>query len=264
MAFRQTQRYPEISPNMTMEEISRRWSELIRSLNIRDQQPLNPTEVFGTNILVGGKDLNNVVFVTAGTSLPNAPTPAYWHIYEYQIPREAGMVYVQPVSVSANANVQIQTFLPLAESVDGRTITIVGGNDESIAGADFNLGVFTISPNYITPIFGGSVEVTNALTGSLSIDTTVSTRLNNVGGLPIPSSAGGPLRLESRTSAGGFTGMVAGVDFGAGTLYPAENSFTNNTTTSAAISLGIISTAVYKRPLNYTLRAFGNRWVQIA
>ncbi len=259
-------RYPELPDNITMEELVRRWSELVRALGDRDRQPIDPAEVYGRNIEVGGTDFDNVVFVTAGTSLPIAPTPAYWNIYQYQIPRDVGLVYVQPVPVSATANVQVQTFLPLAQSVEGRTITIAGGNTDGVVLGTFNLGIFPTSGSgdIIVPSLGGGITVTNTVGGSIAIQVTTATRLNVLGGTPIPNSAGGALRLEARTSAGVLAGMVGATDYGGGFFYATEDTFTNNTTTSASANITVSSIAVYSPPLNYTFRAFGNKWIQIA
>jgi hypothetical protein len=246
-----------------MDELSRKWSELIRELNTRDVEPVPPADIYGRNYDV------DPVFVTAGTSLTNPAPPlaGYWFRYTYSVPADAGLVLVQPVSVSTAANVQILNTLPPASFSEGRTITIALDTLSPVSGyTNFNMAIGSTpgSGDAIIPLSPAQVNVNNTVTGSITVNTTVSTRLNNVGGSPIPASAGGALRLESRTSAGVFTGMVAGIDFGAGILYPAENSFTNNTTVSVIPIINVSSTASYAPPINYTFRAFRNKWVQIA
>jgi hypothetical protein len=404
VAFRNTPRYPEISPNMTMDEIARRWSELVRALNQRDTSPLNPTEIYGRNIGVGGVDNENAVFVTAGTSLaPLTPTNDLWYVYQYQIPQDVGMVFVEPVSVSATANVQVQTFLPLAQSVPGRTITIAGGNPDGIAFNSFNLAVFPTSGSGDTLqlTYGGGVSVQVSVTGgSLNVDTTVSSTFggaaitNNtttsvaasiavnttvasmlsgagiVNNTTASVSVGGTIVNNTVTSAGGSfavdvttatilvdssgnpvpTGFpIYSFDASSGQLHPTfavsigtstaelksnilttsfqnttttsaaitvnavttvsstftgsgsiavsvSSSFsggaitnntttsgsfsisvdttvsssigagaiTNNTTTSASLTLNTVTSTVFNTALNYTFRAFGNKWIQIA
>lgn len=263
MTNRDSIRYPELPDGVSMDELVRRWSALIKVLGDKDKQPLDPAEIYGRNIEVGGRDMDNVVFVTAGTSLPIAPTPALWYIYQYQIPRDVGLVYAQPVSVSATANVQVQTFLPLAQSVEGRTITIAGGNTDGVTFGSYNLGIFPTSGSndVIVPLLGGGISVTNTVGGSLSIDTTVSSAMTDISSNPVApiynimALNGGTLYQTYAVSVGTSTAQL----FGA-----LRTGIVNNTTTSAAANITVSSVAVYTAPLNYTFRAFGNRWIQIA
>jgi hypothetical protein len=268
MTFRQTPRYPEISPSMTMDEIANRWSELIRLLNDRDQQPLDPAQVFGRNIEVGGVNNQNIAFVTAGTSLnvggAPAPTADYWHIYQYQIPRDVGLVYVEPVSVSATANIQVRTFLPLAEAVEGRTITICFGSSAgSPVYGTFNLGVFAASGSSDEIIQAGSgvVAIQNNTTGSISIDVSTSTRFTDTSGLPVPAGFslmaldGSSLHSNFAVSVGGGSAQLKS--------NPISTTLQNETAVSGSFAVTVQSTGSYTRPLNYTFRAFGNRWIQV-
>lgn len=265
MPYRRTRRYPEISPTISMDELSRKWSELIRELNSRDVEPVPPADVYGRNIGVGGNNFENTVFVTAGTSLPIAPTPAYWNVYEYQIPRDVGLVFVQPVPVSAAANIQIQTFLPLAQSVEGRTITIAGGNADGVSCGAFNLAVFPTSGSGDTLqlAFGGNiVSISNQVSGSSTLNVSTTTIFTDLSGNPV---TGGYLMSPV---IGSSLGNNYAVSVGTSTAEAKSNAIstslrsTSNLTGSLNISVSSIGTL--NPPLNYTFRAFGNKWIQIA
>lgn len=257
-------RYPDSPKDFTLAELQRKWSELIRVLDSRDREPVPPAVIYGRNIAVGGLNSDNVTYVTAGTSLSTAPTSDYWHIYEYQIPLDVGMVYVQPVSVSSGARVQIQTFLPLAQASEGRTITIAAGNPDSIGFNSFNLGVFATSGsgNQISTLFGGGVTIQNQVSGALNVSVSVSTRIaqyqSAVSILPLPAD----VQLRTFLSAAGsigYVGTLSGASFS-----PATNNFVNDTSVSGSLNISVSSTATYSGPLNFTFRAFGERWIQIS
>lgn len=263
MAYRRTRRYPEITSGITMEELAKKWSELIRELNARDVEPVPPADIYGRNYNV------EPVFVTASTSLSNPAPPSggLWYRYTYQIPADAGLVLVQPVSVSATANVQILNALPPASLSEGRTITIAFDSLSPVSGyGSFNMAIAPTSgsSDQIVVLSGDSITINNNVTGSVSVYVTVSTTMNYVGGSPIPSSAAGAFRMEARTSAGVYSAMVGASDYTNGIFYNAVNSYTNNTTVSGSFTINVSSTGSYHRPLNYTFRAFSDKWVQIA
>lgn len=256
-------RYPELPDNVTMEELVRRWSELIKVLEDRDQQPIRPAEVYGRNIIAGGPDQANITFVTAGTTMnPAVPGPGYWYRYTFETPRDVGMVLVQPVSVSSGAQVQVLHYLPDATKMpEGRTISYVLDNFSGVSSfAAFRFDVLPAigSGNQIIYI-DSSVIVNSNVSGSLNVSVTVSTRLQTTGGVPIAAN----LPLEARTSALAFAGMVGGTDYGSSTFFAARNGFSNDTTVSGSLNISVSSVGQYN-PGNYTYRAFGNRWVQIA
>jgi hypothetical protein len=262
MGYQRTRRYPEISPNITMEELSRKWSELIRELNTRDTTPIPPADIYGRNYDV------EPVFVTAGTSItnPSPPSPGYWFRYSYDIPADAGLVLVAPVSVSTAAQVQIVNALPPAEFSEGRTISIVFDTLSPVSGYTlFNMAITPTSGtgDSIVDFPANIITVDTTIAGSISISTSVSSTFTDIGGTPIAASAGGPLRLESRTSAGVFQGMVIAANYGAGSANPLGSLIRSVASNTGSLTASVTATASFN-PLNFTFRAFRNKWVRIA
>lgn len=253
MSYRRTRRYPEINPNITMDELSRKWSELIRELNNRDVEPVPPADIYGRNYAV------EPVFVTAGTSIPNPPGPGYWHRYSFEIPADAGLVLVEPVSVSSTASVQIVNTLPPAQFSEGRTITVAFNTISTVSGYNaFNLAVNANASagDVIVPLAENTVTIQNTVSVGGTIQ--VSTFFVDVSGNDVPSG----------------TNLLT-VAFNGGTAYPliaitstgsSQSQFYSTRLHSEAfgnINVSVQSNATYN-PLNYTFRAFGNKWVQIA
>lgn len=244
MAYQRTRRYPEINSNVTMEELSRKWSEMVRELNTRDTTPIPPADIYGRNYN------SEPVFVTAGTSLPIAPTPAYWNVYQYEIPANAGMVLVAPVSVSAAANVQVQTYLPPAQFSEGRTISIVFDSGFPVSGySTFNLGIFA-RPEVSNTILPKDTTVA----GTLNIGVTTATVFVDISGNSIASNNFSFMALNGATVYPTYAVNLAGPSLASN---PISMTLRNNTSTSASLSLNYA-------PLTKTFRAFDKRWIQIA
>lgn len=237
-------RYPQM-PQSVDSDVRDTFSELIRTLDAKDKEPVHPFDVYGKTVEYGGISLTGLTFI--GLTNVGTPTADMWNVYEVQIPRDVGTVIITNPDTSPRT--QVRVYLPKASLVEGRTISILMFNNSGVN--PFNVGVYTVTgDNYVTyPIPNPT------LSGSIS----AVTHFTQVGGM----ASGLPLYgyVAANSLAAGVPSSVKIIPIGvfdSGTsawFGPILDSFVTTPSLSLSVSTN--------QPNAWTFRAYGNLWYQI-
>lgn len=251
-------RYPQLSDPNLPEDIKNTFSELIRTLELRDAVPVTPSQIYGRTVEYGGPSLTGLTYI--GFTNVGTPTSDNWHVYEVQVPRDVGTI----VSVNPDTapRTQLRIFLPKASLVPGRTISIVVNNTGAVNPFNTSINVISGDTFVLAPIpnptIGGTISVPATTTASIPNTNTFFTPWGWV-------SSGGVFNQIYFRPGVGFIEQSAynpATDRPMGILVSTNgisnvSTFTTNTTPSLNLSV------TTNQPLAWTFRAYGDIWYQI-